>query len=467
MKMRFCFILMLFIVETGVGQTGNTNLKKAFQQFENDIQLKHALVSLYVIDGKTGEVVFDRNSQTGLAPASTQKIITSVTAFELLGKDFRYRTDFVLRKEMHSGAWFLFVDGSGDPTFGSWRYVQTAERKIMEDIYDSLGGLKPSTVSVMDRKFGTSSVRDGYIWQDMGNYYGSGTCQLNWKENQYDISFESYATGQRVRIEGINMDTAGYTFINEVIAGEAGSGDNAYIYAAPYSKEIYLRGTIPPQQKSFTISGSNPDPVLSFGRSVEKYLEGRWKPTGAKTGAIVNRASLSRDPLMGQPALGDGDTIYTHYSPPLDSIIYWLNKKSINLYGEALLNTLGDDGSGKRDAGVKRLRAFWEQKGLDEEELNIVDGSGLSPGNRVTTHAQVEVLKYAQSKAWYPSFYNALPEYNGMKMKSGTINGVKAFCGYQKAADGHEYIFSFLVNNYSGTASSLVGKMYKVLDVLK
>ena len=51
------------------------------------------LASLYVIDAKTGKVVFDKNSQIGLAPASTQKIITSVTAFELLGKDYRYKTE--------------------------------------------------------------------------------------------------------------------------------------------------------------------------------------------------------------------------------------------------------------------------------------------------------------------------------------------------------------------------------------
>jgi D-alanyl-D-alanine carboxypeptidase/D-alanyl-D-alanine-endopeptidase (penicillin-binding protein 4) len=54
-----------------------------------------------------------------------------------------------------------------------------------------------------------------------------------------------------------------------------------------------------------------------------------------------------------------------------------------------------------------------------------------------------------------------------MKMKSGTISDVKGFCGYQTSSDGSEYIFSFLINNYSGSASGLVNKMYKVLDVLK
>ena len=104
---------------------------------------------------------------------------------------------------------------------------------------------------------------------------------------------------------------------------------------------------------------------------------------------------------------------------------------------------------------------------MNENELNIVDGSGLSPLNRVTTHAQVDILKYAKRKDWFFAFFNSLPEYNGMKIKSGTIRGVKGFCGYHKAKNGKEYIFSFLVNNYNGSAGAVVNKMYKLLDILK
>ena len=104
---------------------------------------------------------------------------------------------------------------------------------------------------------------------------------------------------------------------------------------------------------------------------------------------------------------------------------------------------------------------------MDEDELNIVDGSGLSPLNRITTHAQVEILKYAKTRDWFPYFYDALPEYNNMKMKSGTISGAKGFCGFHTSKSGNEYIFSFLVNNYNGSPSALVDKIYKVLNVLK
>jgi D-alanyl-D-alanine carboxypeptidase/D-alanyl-D-alanine-endopeptidase (penicillin-binding protein 4) len=96
-----------------------------------------------------------------------------------------------------------------------------------------------------------------------------------------------------------------------------------------------------------------------------------------------------------------------------------------------------------------------------------MDGSGLSPQNRVTTYAEVKVLQYARARSWFNAFYDALPEYNSMKMKSGSIGGARAFAGYHTAIDGRQYTFSIIVNNYEGSSGEVVKKMYAVLDVLK
>src|SRR5262245_33339215 len=100
---RFSIYALLFFFNDGKylqAQDIQAKLENAYKIFESDEQLRHAIHSFYVIDTKTGEVLFDRNSQVGLAPASTQKIITSVTAFELLGKDFRYKTDLSYKGDL-------------------------------------------------------------------------------------------------------------------------------------------------------------------------------------------------------------------------------------------------------------------------------------------------------------------------------------------------------------------------------
>jgi D-alanyl-D-alanine carboxypeptidase/D-alanyl-D-alanine-endopeptidase (penicillin-binding protein 4) len=160
---------------------------------------------------------------------------------------------------------------------------------------------------------------------------------------------------------------------------------------------------------------------------------------------------------------------YSHISPALDSIIYFLNKKSVNLYAEALVKTIGYEKAkeGSTEKGLDLIKKFWQERGIDTIELNMLDGSGLSPSNRITTHALVAILQHAKKQSWFSGFYNSLPEYNGMKMKSGTIKDVKGFTGYHTSKAGVEYIYSFLVNNYNGPTTTLVQKMYAVLNELK
>ena len=144
-------------------------------------------------------------------------------------------------------------------------------------------------------------------------------------------------------------------------------------------------------------------------------------------------------------------------------------QKSINLYGESLVKTISyaKSGNGSTEKGVQLIQDFFASKGIDKRAISIADGSGLSPQNRVTADALVKILQYAYYRPWFSSFYNALPLYNGMKMKSGSIAGVRSFAGYHRSANGQEYTFSIIVNNFDGSASGMVQKMYKLLDILK
>jgi len=470
MKKVFLFIFGSLLAGCVSAQSITQKLQQAFQQFESDSQLKHAISSFYVIDAGNGQVVFDKNSAIGLSPASTQKIITSVTAFELLGKDYRYKTyigyDIGIEKGELKGN--LYFEGGGDPTLGSRRWESTTELSVFKFISGVLrrNAIKKikGDIWVNDIQFGINPVPDGWIWEDIGNYYGAGARGLNWCENQYDLFLKpGQVPGQITEVIKTDPKLIDYKIRNFITTGEKGSGDNGYIYSAPYSNNGLATGTIPAGGDSFIISGAVPNPSKQFASSLAQFFK-------KEKISFSNKVKLYSDSMFEKKGVRKMMLLLDSIqSPSLDSINYWFLKKSINLYGEALLKTFSIKKYyfGNTDSGVVILKKFWKDKGLDENELNIYDGSGLSPLNRITTHAQVEILKYAKTKDWFQYFYNALPEYNGMKMKSGTISDVKGFCGYHKAKDGKEYIFSFLVNNYSGKTSGVVNKMYKVLDVLK
>ena len=108
---------------------------------------------------------------------------------------------------------------------------------------------------------------------------------------------------------------------------------------------------------------------------------------------------------------------------------------------------------------------YWTAKGIDRNALNILDGSGLSPGTRVTSAAMASILFQAQKEPWFADYYDSLPENNGMRLKSGTINDVSAFAGYYTDPSGRKYVIVININNYSG--SGINKKLFRALDALK
>src|SRR6202035_5604187 len=180
---------------------------------------------------------------------------------------------------------------------------------------------------------------------------------------------------------------------------------------------------IPIGDKPFTISGSMPYPPGELLRVLQALLILNNITVDQGYQCFIKRPP--NQPLW--PA--QEQSIMRHYSPTLDSMNYWFLKKSINLYGEVLVKTIAYErtGLGSTEKGIELVKKFWSENGIEPSALNIIDGSGLSPQNRVTADAMVKALQYAASRPWFRSFYGALPEINGMKMKSGYINGVRSY----------------------------------------
>ena len=465
MKKGFCLALLMAVMVRADAQSVSSKLAAAFGAFEKDAQLKNGLASIYVLDAATGKVVFEKAGRIGLAPASTQKIITAATAYDMLGKDFRYETKFGFTDAAPNDnlSRSLIIQPSGDPTLGSWRWQSTSEEAVVKRLATAMNKAGVSSfhqVTFEEDNWQSERLPGGWIWDDIGNYYGAGAGAFNWRENQYDLILRSGKNiGDSVSVTGTKPHLYHQSFVSYVTSAAKGTGDNSYIYFSVTGTPMVVRGTIPVNEDRFVIAGAMPDAPAQFISTVLAAIS-----SSAET-------STTTPTISRQKAMGRIQYFHTEPSPPLDSLSYWFLKKSINLYGEALAKTLALKKGKIASAanGAQTIRNHWKEKGIgvDATELNMQDGSGLSPQNRVTTHAQVAVLQYAQKQPWFAGYLAGFPDYNGMKLKSGPIGGAKGFCGYHTSKDGKQYIVSFLVNNYNGSSASLVQKMYKVLDVLK
>ena len=459
MRTIFC-VLSLFFCITIFGQNVTMQLQNGITNLEKNPQFKHAILSMYVVDSKTGKVVFDKNSEVGLAPASCQKVITSVSAFELLGKGYRYATKFYSADSQSE----IIILPSGDPSFGSWRFNSTKPELIINKTLSLIKNLKPREVFSLqfaNTNWSMQTIPDGWVWEDIGNYYGAGSGKFNWKENQFTINLQAKIEKNKdTSITYLTNSTIPIEFnTNELKADFSTNDDNAYVYFPENVTMPYIKGSFPTRTNSFKISAAQRAPFNEFISTFYPML---------KAEGIILAPTFTPMYKMAYD-FKSLKLLYTYESPSFDSLNYWFLKKSINLYGESFVKTIAYEEKkwGDTDTGLSIIKYFWKQRGVEPSAINIIDGSGLSPANRITTNALVTVMQFAKKQTWFSSFYNALPEMNGIKMKDGYISGVRSYTGYVKSKSGTDYTFAFIVNNFDGSPATVREKIWKVLDELK
>ncbi|WP_407425383.1 D-alanyl-D-alanine carboxypeptidase/D-alanyl-D-alanine-endopeptidase [Arcticibacter sp.] len=469
--MKSCFLpLLLLVSQIVAGQTLKEKISEAYLRYERDSQLQYGLSSLTVLHAETGEVIFSKNGSTGLAPASTLKTITSITGYSLLKPGYQWETSLGYNGTLSGGVLSgdLIIKGNGDPSLGSSRYQETQPAILLARWLDAAkkAGINKINGDIIadDLLFGTQTLSDGWTWGDMGNYYGAGSTAMTWRENEIGVNFTPGSrSGATTTLRSTDPQVPGVRIVNEVITGHPGSGDHVYAYSAPFGDIIYLRGTYGIDLKK-QIKISMPDPALFLAQELRAQLSKAGIPV---TGTVTTARKLALD-QKSPKALSA--IIDRYQSPDISRIVYWLNQKSLNLYTENLLRTasIASGRTGSFDDATKTLASYWDKKlGIDKNAISILDGSGLSPENRVTTLAMATILYSARSEEWFPQFYESLPLYNNMKMKSGSIRRVLAYTGYHKSAAGIPLVFSFITNNYSGGSSAIRQKMFKMLDTLK
>ncbi len=450
-KILSCFLL---ISSLSTAQTLSQKLNAKVENLLKSNAAYSANLSFYVAD-EAGNKIYDYNATKGLSTASTQKIFTAACALETLGKNYQFTTSVSfngeLKNEILNGDLVLF--SNGDPTLGSWRYNGYQPDDFKAKLIASLQqkGIKKIMGNLVldDSYFDMQTIPGGWPWNDLGNYYGAGVWGVNWRENQFDLNVKGD------KIIKTNVDLPGVQWVSELNAG--GSSDQSLIFTAPHSDVALINGMLPAGKLS-TVSGAMPNPPLTLGNEIRKWLtEAHIELEGQVT-------SVSQQKIKGEQLskFSSDQTFFNYQSPTLDKIIYWFMRKSVNLYGETMIKTLAREQKKKEDfgSGLAFLKSFWEAKGIHPKMINFGDGSGLSPQNYVSSLAEVQALLYAKKQTYFPEFFAGFPEQNGMRMKSGSMKNTKSFAGYHNG-----YVFSIIINNYQG--NDIRAALYNILNVLK
>lgn len=426
------------------------------------------------LDGEPGDAA-GYDMDRGLIPASTMKVITTATAIELLGPDYRFVTELqtagTLSEEgVLEGA--LVVRGGGDPTLGASDIGSVFDR--WEAAIREAGITKIEGPVVGDAScFDNHPVSDSWQWNDFGNYYGSGPSGLSFYQNLFYCSLKTPKVGGPAPLSWTDPKLPDAQFINEMKVGAAGSGDQGYVHAAPFGKVIYLRGTVPAGSGSFTIKGALPDPGLFCARAFTEHL----REEGIE---VLGDPTTVRLMTVEGASLPARKVIHREESSTLGSITNTTNMKSNNLMADCIFRTIGVEESGKGTAkdSAAAVAAFWREKGVDLTGFQMEDGCGLSRANTVSARQMALILYHAAKGEHFDSFYGSLPvagrsgtlrsigggtsAEGRIVAKSGTIDRVRNYSGYANTRSGKRYAFAVFFNNYSGDLGTVKSQIVRV-----
>lgn len=478
----FLFLALLGSILPSFSQM--PQLQATVDALDKDPVMRSAVWSLSVRDAKSGKLLLGKNAEKCLVTASTMKAVTSATALAVLGPDFQFKTVLEYDGKINTAGTLegnLYIRGTGDPTLGSDRFGKAFQ---MEDILNSWTeviktlGIKEIQGKVIGdaSHYSTQLTPGNWNWEDMGNYYGAGASGLNVFENLYTLYMKPGSReGTAAQIVRTYPPIEGLTFVNELSTGAPGSGDNAYIYGAPYTLERYVRGTIPAGPSSFKIKGSIPEPDLLCAKLLLDAL------VNCEIATAGGHSSMREELRTHTLSQLNRTRIHTHLSPTLSEILTPLNQKSINLYAECLLKAIGKKSKkdGSTAEGVDALLTYWQGQGITSKWQYVRDGSGLSANNAMSTSFMTQVL----AKSWQSPVGSVLKKsfplagrsgsLKGMLKgtaaegrlyaKSGYISGVRAYTGYVTTADGRELCFAMMANQYACGAGTMRRKFEKIM----
>ncbi len=465
---------------------GQTNVDDILKSYLSDPTLKHAQISYCVMDANSGKIIKECNSETGMIPASTLKIITTGAALGILGKNYTYKTNYYFVQKSDSATDIsegdIIVKGSGDPSFNS-AYFYKNDSMFFLPVIKSLKakGIKNISGSIKtDNSIFDNLIPATWIWSDIGNYFGAGANGLSYKDNKFSLIYSTLESGSTAKLESISPAYFLKTISVQSNVKAYGAEDEAVAYGNPYENTRYVSGNIPPNQKNYEVEVQAPNPEVFFLFSLRNELFAN---------KLITKKDKTFSPSIEKTELFNYKTaslFYTHISPTLDKIIFYTNTKSNNHYAESLLKTIGavkNEKTGSTENGIKAIENYWKARGVDVTGLHMSDGCGLSRANTVTTKLQATILsKIYNDSLIYQSFNASLPvagktgsminlckgtfAENNMRAKTGYINRARGYCGYVKTKVGTELAFSILFNNYDCTAKEAKLKIEKFLIAL-
>ncbi len=325
-------------------------------------------LGVVVTDLSSGQVLYASNATSGFAPASTTKLATSIAALQVLGPSARFATTVVTG----GGGRSIVLVGGGDPTLaaGPPPASEYPQPATLRDL------AKRTAQALIAR--GWHTVRLGYN----SSLYTGPLFGPAWPGSYV-------TTGNVSAITALSVDQGRITASGAPADDESSSG---------------LRAA---------------DPPAVAAASFASFL--------AADGISVRGTA----PVAAVPA--HASTVASVESPPLTQVVQWMLEESNNVIAENLARhvAIAMRQQPSFSGGAAAVTSVLHSLGVTGT-LTLLDGSGLSPDDRIAPATLVQLIRLAASHQNLRPVLTGLPVegFSGTLMQGGSVFGLGGKPGF-------------------------------------
>jgi D-alanyl-D-alanine carboxypeptidase/D-alanyl-D-alanine-endopeptidase (penicillin-binding protein 4) len=478
-----CWIFAAVLPAGAAGQDPSDLSARVLRLLEQS-PLAGAKIGIHVERVRDGGVIFSKNADRLLIPASNQKLLTSLAALERFGPAHRFSTRILASAPMTEDGMVseLLILGGGDPALNSedwWRLAAELHQAGLRGVVDGLrvddrlfddARWHPSWGKITARAY---HAPIGALTANYGTFFVAASAQA---EAGLPVVATLAPPVRYLRLLNLAKTVSRKT--RPSIAVERLRDRSA---SASEKEIIRVSGTMRAGAPVDRIPRSVRDPGL-YAASVFHY---QLEANGIEVTDDVRRAPV---------AAGENLTLLHDWSGrALSEVVSLCLKYSNNSIAESLLKSLAawdgvslDSGTtrqGDWGHGIRVLRRELTRLGISLGEARLVDGSGLSTQNRLTPRLLVDALRIGKKSFRVgPEFMAALPisgtdgtlekrfrkGHGRIRAKTGLLSSasVATLSGFAERGDGEVLIFSILVNGHRGDSGAAMDAVDRVAQVL-
>jgi D-alanyl-D-alanine carboxypeptidase/D-alanyl-D-alanine-endopeptidase (penicillin-binding protein 4) len=463
-----------------------------------DSRASKAFWGILIADRDTGEILYELNADKFFTPASNAKIFTSALVLSTLPRDFRFHTTLETAGQLGADGRLvgdLILVGHGDPDFSNRKFPYAgkieregaADAPLVEMVNQAVArGLREVDGDIVadDSYFPYDPYPAGWSVGDLFFTFGAPISALAFNDNSFSIEVSPGVREGEAAGAIVEPVAASGGFAHEIGTGPSTGKPDFSVVRQPGPNFILLRGSIPAGHAPIKLDFAMTDPGETAADTLKQVLEahgikviGGVRVKHAEPPRPFDSASVPAGGigLFPEPVTANNNAaqivsvlvLADHVSPPLLESVGVTNKVSQNLHAELFLRTAAREktGIGSTDAGIWMEQNFLKAVGIEDGEVVLSDGSGLSRDDLITPRAVIQLLRYTSQQPWGADYIATFPIAgvdgtleNRMKdtaassrvlAKTGSLEHVRAMSGYATTVHGEHLVFTIFGNNNS------------------